>query len=245
MGVVQGHRRRRLPCVAKVDSSIEVRDVKADRARELNLRFQILSAEYSHVTSMLGNTWSTAASRTNLFFVAVSAAGIALALFADSSHRTRTSLLLVFVVLLLVLFMGVVAMSRMEAANRESVQLMQALIRIRHFFTEIDPGAAGYFALPIHDDEMGIYGPIRQGSRFGAMTQLPAASMASLIALVDAFVVAAMAGTGYLIAGGDPTTAMTVSGIALALAVLGFEGWLFRNLDRVRRGLDARYPTPS
>ena len=221
-----------------------MRDLEADRRAQLQLRFNILSAEYSHVTSMLGNTWSTAASRTNLFFVGVSAAGIALALFADSAHVTRTSLLLVFVVLLIVLLMGVVAMSRMEAANRESVQLMQALIRIRHFFTEVDPGAAGYITLPIHDDETGIYGPIKRGSRLGAMTQLPAASMASLIALVDAFVVAAMVGTGYLIAGGDATTAVILSGIALAFAVVAFEGWLFRNLDRVRRGLDARYPTP-
>ena len=216
--------------------------IKGDRASALELRFRILSAEYSHVTSMLGNTWSTAAARTNLFFVAVSAAGIALALFADSSHLTRTSLLLVLVVLLLVLVMGVVALSRMEVANRESVELMQALIRIRHFFVEIDPGAAGYMTLPIHDDQTGIYGPLAPRSRLGRMTQLPAASMASLVAFVDAFVVAAIVGTGYLILGGDATAAVIWSGVALAIALVAFEGWLFIKLDQVRRQIEARYP---
>ena len=218
------------------------REIKADRASEVDLRFKILSAEYSHVTSMLGNTWSSAASRTNLFFVAVSAAGIALALFADSSHVTRTSLLVVLVVLLLVLVMGLVALSRMEVANRESVRLMQALLRIRHYFVEIDPGVAGYMMLPTNDDEGGVYGPVTRRSRFGAMTQLPAASMASLVAFVDAFVVAAIVGTGYLIVGGDATSAVIWSGVALAIGLIAFEGWLFTKLDRTRRGIKAHYP---
>jgi hypothetical protein len=217
-------------------------EIKAGKSSELELRFQILSAEYSHVTSMLGNTWSTTASRTNLFFVAVSAAGIALALFADSSHVTRTSLLLVLVVLLLVLVMGLIALTRMVAANTESIQLMQALIRIRHFFIEIDAGSARYMTLPVHDDESGVYGPITRGSRLSAMTQLPAASMASLVAFVDAFVVAAIAGTAYLLIGGDVTVAFIVSGIALALAVFALMGWLFVRLDRVRRSLVVRFP---
>ena len=222
-----------------------MRDIKADRASELDLRFKILSAEYSHVTSMLGNTWSTTASRTNLFFVAVSAAGIALALFADSSHLTRTSLLLVLIVLVLVLVMGLIALARMEVANRESVELMQALIRIRHFFTELDAGAAAYMTLPIHDDETGVYGRVTPRSRFSAMTQLPAASMASLIAFVDAFVVAAIFGTGYLLVAGDVTVALIVSGAGLAFGLVAFMGWLFMRLDRTRRHLGARYPTPG
>ena len=217
--------------------------LKADRASALDLRVRILTAEYSHATSMLGNTWSSAAARTNLFFVGVSAAGIALALFADSSHITRTSLLLVLVVLLLVLVMGVVVLSRMVSANRESIRLMQALIRIRHFFVEIDPLVAAYTTLPINDDESGLYGATTTArSRFSAMTQLPAASMASLVALVDAFVVAAIAGTGYLVLGGDANSAVIVSGVVLAIAVVSFEGWLFARLDRVRRDVEARYP---
>jgi hypothetical protein len=219
------------------------REIRAGRASELDLRFKILSAEYSHVTSMLGNTWSNAAARTNLFFVAVSAAGIALALFADSSRINRTSLLLVLVVLVLVLVMGVVALSRMVGANRDSIRLMQTLIRIRHFFVEIDPDASAYMTLPIHDDEVGVYGQTTPRSRFSALTQLPAASMASLVAFVDAFVVAAIVGIGYLILGGDATSAVIWSGVALAIGVIGFEGWLFSNLDRVRRDLQAQFPS--
>ena len=111
------------------------------RTGDLELRFRILSAEYSHLTSMLTSTWSTSAARTNLFFVAVSAAGVALA-FLSNGHVTRTFLILTLSILLLILVMGLVALSRMLHANRESIRQLQSIIRIRRFFVELDPGSA-------------------------------------------------------------------------------------------------------
>src|SRR3989449_9847235 len=44
------------------------------------------------------------------------------------------------------------AMTRMLHAHAQTVLHIQSLNRIRHFFTELDPGAKPYFTLPTHDD---------------------------------------------------------------------------------------------
>jgi hypothetical protein len=210
---------------------------------ELDLRFKVLSAEYGHLTSMLSSTWSNAAARANLFFVAVSAAGLALAYLVGGTGATRTSLVLVMVVLLLVLVIGLVALSRLLTAHRESTRLVQSMIRIRHFFVELDPGAAAYMTLPIHDDEAGLFGASTARSRFSAMTYPPAASMASLVAFVDAFVTAAIVGTAYIVVAGDDVSgAVAWSGVTLAIGLAFFQGWVFANLERLRRSLDVRFP---
>lgn len=204
------------------------------------LRFKILDAEYRHATSMLTSTWSTAAARTNLFFVAVSAAGVALALLA---HATSTFLVIALGVLLVVLVIGVVALDRMLHANREAVLYMQSVIRIRRYFTTLDPGSAEYMTLPTTDDETGLFGPHTRSS-FGAMTQPPAASMASLVALIDAFVTAAVVGIAYLlITGAGQSAALIAAGIGLAVSMVFYEGWTFMDLRNLRQSLDVRFPS--
>jgi hypothetical protein len=221
-------------------------DQASGAAVDLDLRFRILSAEYSHLTSVLTNTWTVAAQRTNLFFVAVSAAGVALALLANASHATAFFPLLALAVLLLVLLLGVAALARMLGANREATRLLQSLNRIRHFFVEIDAGAEKYMALPTTDDDIALFGIQGRGSSFAAMTQMPAASMATLVALIDAFVIAAITGIVYfLVSGGNQLNAVIAAGIALTIGIVGFEGWAYLDLQRTRRSLDVRFPTPG
>ena len=78
------------------------------------------------------------------------------------------------------------------------------------------------------------------------MTQLPAASMATLVALVDAFVTAALVGTVWmLVFSGDPINAVIAAGISLALATVAYQGWVYRDLMQIRRSLEVRFPTPK
>src|SRR5947199_6799019 len=60
-----------------------------DGPEDLNLRFRILSAEYSALVQRLGSTSAVSAARTNLYFVFLSATGVALALISNASHFTR------------------------------------------------------------------------------------------------------------------------------------------------------------
>jgi hypothetical protein len=74
-----------------------------ERSADLELRFRILSTEYSTLIFSLGSTWSVSAARTNLFFVALSTAGVGLALIADASHFSREFQVFALAVLLLIL----------------------------------------------------------------------------------------------------------------------------------------------
>jgi hypothetical protein len=193
---------------------------------------------------MLSATWSISAARTNLFFVAVSAGGLALGIGGSSSRLSRPFLVLAFGVLLLILTMGIVALSRMLGANRIAIRHIQSLNRIRHFFVEMDPHIGSYLTQSTHDDERGIFGQVARGTSFGAMTEMPAASMASLVALVDAFVTAAIVGVGaLLLVGGDSMTALIIAAVTLAIGIVLFEGWVYSDLQRARHGLNPEFPS--
>ena len=213
-----------------------------DRPEDLELRFRILSTEYNALIFLLGSVWSVSAARTNLYFVTVSAAGVALALISNASNFSHEFQVFALAVLLLILATGVFAMVRMLHAHAQTVQHIQSLNRIRHFFTELDPGTKPYFTLPTHDDEAGIVGSIRARPSLWAMTQMPAASMATLVALVNTFVTAAIVGTACISFGGSPTIALICAVAGFAIGSIVFWGWVLRDLHRVRRSLDVRYP---
>ncbi len=213
-----------------------------ERSEDLELRFRILSAEYNALIFYLGSTWSVSAARTNLFFVALSAAGVALALISNASRFSREFQVFAIAVLLLVLLTGVFAMTRMLHAHAQTVLHIQSLNRIRHFFTELDPGTKPYFTLPIHDDEAGIVGSTRPLPSLWAMTYLPAASMATLAALVNTFLAGAIAGTVYLSLGGSASMALVWAGVTLVIASIVVWGWVFLELRRIRQRLVVRFP---
>jgi hypothetical protein len=213
-----------------------------DRPEDLELRFRILSTEYNALIFLLGSVWSVSAARTNLYFVTVSAAGVALALISNASKFSREFQVFALAVLLLILVTGVFAMARMLRAHADTVLHIQSLNRIRHFFTELDPGTKPYFTLPTHDDEAGVVGSIRARPSLLAMTHMPAASMATLVALVNTFVAAAIVGTACISMGGSPTAGLICSVAGFTVGSVVFWGWVFRDLHRVRQSLVVRYP---
>src|SRR5438094_8978126 len=165
---------------------------------DLELRFQLLSAEYRALVQRLASTAAVSGARANLYFVFLSDTVVALALISNASHFTREFQIFALAVLLLNLLGGLMAMARMLHAHGQTVLYIQSLNRIRHFFTELDAGVKPYFTLPVHDDEVGVVESASRHPSLWAMTVLPAASMATLVALVNTFLVRATAATVYL-----------------------------------------------
>ena len=213
-----------------------------ERPEDLELRFRILSVEYTTLVQRLGSTWAVSAARTNLYFVFLSASGVALALISNASHFSREFQVFALGVLLLNLLGGLMAIARMLHAHGQTVLYIQSLNRIRHFFTELDPDVKPYFTLPIHDDEAGVVESASRHPSLWAMTVLPAASMATLVALVTTFLVGAIAGTVYLVSGGSATMALVYAGVAFVIASIVIWGWLFLELHRIRRRLVIHFP---
>jgi hypothetical protein len=212
-----------------------------ERPEDLELRFRILSAEYNALVQRLGSTSAVSAARTNLYFVFLSATGVSLALISNASHFTREFQIFALGVLLLNLLGGLMAMARMLHAHGQTVLYIQSLNRIRHFFTELDADVQPYFTLPVHDDEAGIVESTGRHPSLWAMTVLPAASMATLVALVNTFLVGAIAATVYLVLGGSATMALVYAGVAFVVASIVIWGWLFLELHRIRRRLVIRF----
>ena len=134
------------------------------------------------------------------------------------------------------------AMARMLHAHGQTVLYIQSLNRIRHFFTELDADIKSYLTLPVHDDEAGVVESASRHPSLWAMTVLPAASMATLVALVNTFLVGAIAATVYLVLGGSATMALVNAGVAFVIASIVIWGWLFLQLHRIRRRLVIQFP---
>jgi len=214
-----------------------------ERPEDLEFRFRILSAEYSALVQRLASTSAVSAARTNLYFVFLSATGVALALISNASHFTREFEIFALAILLLNLLGGLMAMARMLHAHGQTVLYIQSLNRIRHFFTELDADIKPYLTLPVHDDEAGVVESASRHPSLWAMTMLPAASMATLVALVNTFLVGAIAATVYLVLGGSATMALVYAGVAFVVASIVIWGWLFLELHRIRRRLVIQFPT--
>ena len=210
--------------------------------KDLELRFRILSAEYGSLVQRLASTSAVAAARTNLYFVFLSATGVALALISNASRFSREFQVFALAVLLLNLLGGLLAMARMLHAHGQTVLYIQSINRIRHFFTELDPEVKQYLTLPIHDDEASVVESVSRHPSVWAMTMLPAASMATLVALVNTFLVGAIAGTAYLVLGGSSAMALLYAGAAFVIASVVIWGWLLLELGKIRRRLVVQFP---
>jgi hypothetical protein len=87
-----------------------------------------------------------------------------------------------------------------------------------------------------------VVGSARPRPSLWAMTHLPAASMATLVALVNTVVIGAIVGTACFSLGGDPSTALIWAAAGFAIASIVIWVWVFRELHRIRRNLVVRYP---
>src|SRR5438270_12999875 len=92
---------------------------------DLELRFQILSAEYIALVQRLGSTSAVSAARTHLYFVFLSASGVALALISNAFHFTREVQVFALRVPLLNLRGGLMALARMLRAPCQSALYVQ------------------------------------------------------------------------------------------------------------------------
>ena len=122
-----------------------------DRVRE------VLSAEYSLLTTALNTAWSASLTRTSIFLFTLSSAGIALGFAAQAGIDRGPFRGLALVVLPLVLFLGVATFVRLVQLQRESMIYVLGLNRIRHFLQESVPASRPYFILPGYDDAVAIY----------------------------------------------------------------------------------------
>jgi hypothetical protein len=178
-------------------------------------------------------------SRTTVFLSVLSAAIIALALLADATGFGAQTTTLALVLLPVVLFLGLATHIRLVAINREEVELVLAMNRLRRAYLTIAPGLEPYFTTGHHDDQRGLAasylhaefpGGLRPWAQFFQATP-------TIVATVDAALAAAI----VVLAVRAAEAATTVAVAAGAVAFLVVWAALF---SRQRRALDPLHRTP-
>jgi hypothetical protein len=148
--------------------------------------------------------------------------------------------------MLVTLFLGVAAHGRLVEVNREEVELVLAMNRLRHAYLQIAPALEPYLSTGHHDDERGLaasYLPAgRRGPRLWRWGQF-LVNTPTIVATVDAALAAAVV---VLVARAATaaTAAAVAAGAVAFLVVWAALFWLQRRALDPRRRSTPRFPTP-
>jgi hypothetical protein len=204
---------------------------------------QILATEHWSLLAARSLVWNEAMSRATVFLSVLSAATIALALLADATGFGPQTTTLALVLLPVVLLLGIAAHSRLVEINREEVELMLAMNRLRHAYLRIAPALEPYLSTGHHDDEPGLAASYLAGGRRLRRWGQFLVNTPTIVATVDAALAAAI----VVLVARAAEAATPVAVVAGAVAFLVVWAALFllqrRTLDPLRRPTP-RFPTP-
>ena len=207
---------------------------------------EVLAAEYSLLGALLGATWSASLSRTSIFLITLSSAGIALGFAAQGGIEDGPFWGIALVVLPIVLFLGVTTFVRVVQLQREAIIYIAGLNRIRRFMQDSAPAAAPYFVLPRHDDFAATFrspgtGMAGRPPRFQLLNLI--AQTQGIVGVITSAVAAAFAGMAAAPLG--PVVAIAVvSPLAFVLVLAALMVYWQRSLRDVVSSMRPLYPTP-
>jgi hypothetical protein len=116
-----------------------------------------LSTEHWSLLGTRSMTWNESFSRVSMFFNALSASVVALALVADATSFDRSFRVFALILLPLVFFLGVTTYVRVAEINLEEIFLVAAMNRLRRAYLDHAPELEPYFTTGAHDDAAGVW----------------------------------------------------------------------------------------
>ncbi len=206
----------------------------------------MLTTEYTVLMSALSAAWSASLTRTSLFLGVLSAAGVAFGFASVGGLDSTTALVVAFLVLLLVLFLGIATFVRLVEVQRESMVYVTGMNRIRRFMQEAAPAAGPYLVLPVSDDETALYRSIGTGMR-GRPPRLRLLHLTVQTQGIVGVVTAVVAGGcgGLAGAAGGGVVAWSLASLAFLVTLVLLYVYWHRSLADIRATLAPHYPTPD
>jgi hypothetical protein len=204
---------------------------------------QILATEHWSLLASRSLVWNEAMSRATVFLSVLSAATIALALLADATGFGPQTTTLALVLLPVVLLLGIAAHSRLVEINREEVELMLAMNRLRHAYLRIAPALEPYLTTGHHDDEQGLAASYLAGGRRLRRSGQFLVNMPTIVATVDAALAAAIVVLVVRAAEGATTVAVAAGAVAFLVVWAALFLLQRRAMDPLHR-TTSRFPTP-
>ena len=210
-------------------------------------KLQILATEHWSLLATRTLTYNEALSRVTIFLSILSGALIALALVAQADHFGAIFISIAIPLLALVMFAGLITVSRLTALNGDDYRWVVGMNRLRHAYVDLHPELEQYLITSPHDDLPGALQTlgidVTAGRRLGSIFHLPQ-TLPGMLTVIVAAVAGAIGALGAL-AIGLPPWAIGLSAVAtfvIALVLMGI--WNRRSVRRVPPNLEPRFPSP-
>jgi hypothetical protein len=227
--------------------STEIPPVGPGRDAGIAAKLQILATEHWSLLATRTLTYNEALSRVTIFLSILSGALIALALVAQADHFGAIFVSIAIPLLALVLFAGLITISRLTVLNGDDFRWVIGMNRLRHAYVDLHPELEQYFITSPYDDLPGALQTLgiditagrRLGSIFHVTQTLP--GMLTVIVAAVAGAIGALAALAISI----PPLATGLVGapvFVLALVLTGF--WNRRSIKSLPPSLEPRFPSP-
>src|SRR5260370_37053967 len=205
--------------------SAEIPPVGPGRDAGTVAKLQILATEHWSLLATRRLTSSGAWGRVRIFFSILSGTLIALALVAQADHFGAIFISIAIPLLALVMFAGIITVSRLTALNGDDYRWVIGMNRLRHAYVDLHPELEQYFITSPHDDLPGALQTLgieaTAGRRLGSIFHVPQ-TLPGMLTVIVAAVAGAIAALAALAIGIPPLAIglAAAAGFVLALVLL-------------------------
>jgi hypothetical protein len=196
-------------------------------------RMQILATEHWSLLATRSLTYTESFSRVSMFLAVLSGAVIALALIAQAERFGTTFVLIAFLMLSVVIFVGVATIARLMGLNRDDMRWVIGMNRLRHAYVELHPDLEPYFVTGRYDDLRGVLltlgvDSIPKRSRLSVVHGLQ--TLPGMLSVIVSVVAGGLAALFVVAVFASPEAGLiaAVAGFLISLAALGF--WQMRSI---------------
>jgi hypothetical protein len=209
------------------------------------IKLQILSTEHWSLLATRSLTYSESLTRVSMFLSVMSGAVIALALIAQADRFGTTFIVIAILLLLVVLFVGVATIGRLMDLNRDDIRWVVGMNRLRHAYTQLNPGVEDFFVASAYDDLPGVWKTlgidVMPGrdlrSVFHGFQTLP--GMLTVIVSAVAGAIGALAALAFAF---EQVAVVIATAAAFLTALILLGTWSASSFSRFSASLAARFP---
>ncbi|MGI8486658.1 MAG: hypothetical protein ACR2OU_20670 [Thermomicrobiales bacterium] len=181
--------------------------------------------------------------RAGMFITTLSAAVVAIALVAQATDFGENFRIFALLVLPIVLLVGIGTFIRLGDAREEDVTLVIGMNRLRHAYLELAPELEPYFVTSRFDDMPGVMKTY--GDQGAIRPSRILASTPALVGIIDAMLVGVLAALITDAVGGISSFTIAVGIIAAIGSGAVIASSAFRQIARVHREYQPRFPGPD
>ena len=212
------------------------------------VKLQILATEHWSLLATRTLTYNEALSRVTIFLSILSGALIALALVAQADHFGAIFISIAIPLLALVMFAGLITISRLTVLNGDDYRWVIGMNRLRHAYVDLHPELEQYFIASAYDDLPGALQTlgiedVRAGRRLGSILHVPQ-TLPGMLTVIVAAVAGAIGALAALAVGIPPLAIGLVAAAVFVLALVVMGIWNRRSIKRSPPSLEPRFPSP-